>query len=140
MNIFENYKHVLVDNYTNFSGRASRSEFWYYNLINIGITFVLMVPFYAMIFSNSADSSLFYVLFGIYIIYALATFLPNLAVSVRRLHDAGYSGWFYLLALIPYIGGIILLVFMVLPSQQGWNKWGPNPYESEDQINEIGNF
>lgn len=140
MNIFENYKHVLVDNYTNFSGRASRSEFWYYNLINIGITFVLMVPFYAMIFSNSADSSLFYVLFGIYIIYALATVLPNLAVSVRRLHDAGYSGWFYLLALIPYIGGIILLVFMVLPSQQGWNKWGPNPYESEDQINEIGNF
>jgi uncharacterized membrane protein YhaH (DUF805 family) len=57
-------------------------------------------------------------------------FIPGLAVTVRRLHDTGRSGWWVLVGLIPVIGFIILLVFMVLDSQPASNQWGPNPKEA----------
>lgn len=60
-------------------------------------------------------------------IYAFAVLVPSLAMSVRRLHDTGRSGWFLLLGLIPYIGGVILFVFSVLDNQPGTNKYGSNP-------------
>jgi len=60
-------------------------------------------------------------------IFALATFIPYLAVTVRRLHDTDRSGWWLLLAFIPIIGGIILLVFMIQDSQPETNRFGPNP-------------
>ena len=63
----------------------------------------------------------------IYILYALAVFIPGLAVSVRRLHDTGKSGWFILLGLIPCVGGIILLVFVVTAGDVGDNEYGPDP-------------
>ena len=62
-------------------------------------------------------------------LYALAVFIPMLAVSVRRLHDIGKSGWWYLVGFIPYIGALVLLVFFVKDSQPGENKWGANPKE-----------
>ena len=77
--------------------------------------------------SKIVPSPLAYVIFGIQSIYALIVFVPTLAVTVRRLHDAGQSGWMYLLVLIPLVGGIVLFVFTVLDSQFGANKWGPNP-------------
>jgi uncharacterized membrane protein YhaH (DUF805 family) len=61
---------------------------------------------------------------------ALAVFLPNLAVTVRRLHDVGRSGFWVLLVVIPVIGGLILLGLMLLDSQSESNKWGPPPYGS----------
>jgi uncharacterized membrane protein YhaH (DUF805 family) len=64
-----------------------------------------------------------------YLIYALVIFIPGLAVTVRRLHDVGKSGWWYLLAFIPLIGAIILLVWFCTDSQAGTNKWGANPKE-----------
>ena len=60
-------------------------------------------------------------------IFTLATFIPYLAVTVRRLHDTDRSGWWLLLAFIPIIGGIILLVFMIQDSQPETNRFGPNP-------------
>ena len=60
-------------------------------------------------------------------LFFLATFIPSLAITVRRIHDIGLSGWFYLLILIPYIGGLIILVFTLVPSQKNDNKWGPVP-------------
>lgn len=67
-------------------------------------------------------------IFGLLIFsYAIAIRVPSLAMSVRRLHDTGRSGWFLLLNLIPYIGGIIIFVFSVLDSQPGTNQYGPNP-------------
>jgi len=73
---------------------------------------------------------------GIWILMALALVIPSLAISVRRLHDSGKSGWWYLIAFIPYIGSLILIVFMCLDSQPGRNKWGTNPHElaSGDEI------
>ncbi|MDR1925884.1 MAG: DUF805 domain-containing protein [Planctomycetaceae bacterium] len=71
-----------------------------------------------------------FVLIAIIVIFALATLLPNLGVCVRRLHDTGRSGWWYLLCVIPYlgaIGAIVLLVFYCLDSEKGTNKYGPNP-------------
>jgi len=65
----------------------------------------------------------------IYGLYALGTLLPSLAVAVRRLHDAGKSGWFLLIALIPLIGGIWLIVLLAKDGEPGTNKWGPNPKE-----------
>jgi len=63
-------------------------------------------------------------------VVTLAIFLPNLAVTVRRLHDTGRSGWWLLLVFIPFIGGLILFVFMLLDSQPESNKWGAPPYGS----------
>lgn len=60
-------------------------------------------------------------------IYALAVLIPSLAVSVRRLHDTDRSGWWLLIALVPLIGAIVLLVFLVLDSNSGQNQYGANP-------------
>jgi uncharacterized membrane protein YhaH (DUF805 family) len=60
-------------------------------------------------------------------IYSLAVLIPGIAVSVRRLHDTNRSGWWLLISLIPLIGAIVLLVFMVQDSQEGDNQYGPNP-------------
>jgi len=60
-------------------------------------------------------------------LYSLAVFLPSLGVLVRRLHDVGKSGWFFLIVLIPLIGAIWLLILLFRDGEQGENKWGPNP-------------
>ena len=92
--------------------------------------FNMIFAFLAAIIDNvvgTASPELGYGVF--YGIYALAMFIPGLAVGVRRLHDLGKSGWMLLIALIPLIGAIWLLVLMVTDSQQGSNKWGENPKE-----------
>jgi len=61
----------------------------------------------------------------LYLVFALAMFVPSLAVLVRRLHDSDKSGWFMLIGLIPLIGGIILLVFVIQEGTKGPNKYGP---------------
>lgn len=60
-------------------------------------------------------------------IYSLAVLIPSIAVTIRRLHDTGRTGWWFLLIFIPLIGAIVLLVFMVLDSEEGTNDYGPNP-------------
>ena len=75
----------------------------------------------------------------LYIIYVLAVFIPSLAVAVRRLHDVGKSGWFYLISLIPLIGGIWLFVLFVTEGDKGANQYGPDPKApNAEEINEIG--
>ena len=76
---------------------------------------------------------------GIIPLYSLAVFIPNLAVFVRRLHDTGKSGWTLLVYFIPLVGLILLIVWLASDSQPGSNQWGPNPKETDDSINEIGN-
>ena len=116
----------VLRQYTDFSGRARRKEYWMFTLFNI-IFYVV-----AMLLDNLVGTAIENVGYGLfYIVYALAVFLPSLAVSVRRLHDVGKSGWMILIALIPIIGGIWLLILMVTDSQAGDNKWGPNPKEGQ---------
>jgi uncharacterized membrane protein YhaH (DUF805 family) len=112
----------VLSQYVGFSGRARRSEYWWY------ILFYLIVAIVASIIDNilGTDSGNTGLVAGL---VALALFLPTLAVSVRRLHDTGRSGWWILLGLIPLIGAIILIVWYCQDSQ-GPNAYGPSPKES----------
>lgn len=103
--------------YGDFSGRARRAEYWWFSL---GLTLIAVV---LTIVASLFDSGLGLVPLGLFM---LATLIPSIAVSIRRLHDSGKSGWFYLLSLIPVIS-LILLVFMFLDSEKTPNKWGPSP-------------
>jgi uncharacterized membrane protein YhaH (DUF805 family) len=103
--------------YVGFSGRARRSEFWYFYLFSIIINII------ATVLQRAVSSSSSGVITGI---VALALILPSLAVGVRRLHDTSRSGWWLLIGLIPIIGTIVLIVFYVQDSH-GDNKYGPSP-------------
>lgn len=114
----------VLKQYADFSGRARRKEYWMFFLFN------MIFAFLAAIIDNvvgTASPELGYGIF--YGIYALAMFIPGLAVGVRRLHDVGKSGWMLLIAFIPLIGAIWLLVLLLTDSQEGTNNWGENPKE-----------
>ena len=102
--------------YVGFSGRARRSEYWYFVLFNFIVSFVL---------SFLGNYVGFFSILGT--IWSLAVLLPSLAVCVRRLHDIGKAWTWILLALIPLVGEIILIVFFCQDSQPGENQFGPNP-------------
>ncbi len=112
----------VLKNYAEFSGRARRKEYWMFVLFNLIFYYVLM--FIDWIIGTFDPEIGLGVLGGL---YSLAVFIPGLAVSVRRLHDIGKSGWMILIVLIPLIGPIWLLVLMVQDSQPGENQYGPNP-------------
>lgn len=112
--------------YADFSGRARRKEYWIFSLINYIIIFFLYILQIVMI-----ESTLWLIFPIIFFLYAVAVFLPGLAVNIRRLHDIGKSGWWYLIYLIPIIGAICLTVLMCLDSEPGENQWGENPKEIE---------
>jgi uncharacterized membrane protein YhaH (DUF805 family) len=133
MSMFDWYRKV-ISQYVDFSGRARRSEYWYFALVNIIIGFVLGLVDSII---GTTSSGGFGILGGIYL---LAILVPSIAVAARRLHDTGRSGWWLLIGLIPIIGAIVLLVFVVQDSQPGSNQWGPNPKEPpfEETIDEIG--
>ncbi|SCX96638.1 Uncharacterized membrane protein YhaH, DUF805 family [Nonlabens sp. Hel1_33_55] len=118
------YVKTCFNKYADFNGRARRSEFWYFYLFNIIVFFALYIPVIALLVAESDLVILPGILLGI---YGLGVILPTLAVIVRRLHDTGRSGWYYLMALIPLVGNIILLIFWVEDSKPGTNEWGPNP-------------
>ena len=105
-------------NYANFNGRARRSEYWF--------SYLFWVLVYFGAFVVDAIVGTVFVIAGL---WALATLIPLLSVSVRRLHDTGKSGSYYLMGLIPFAGGIILLVYF-LQDSVGHNAYGPNPKEA----------
>jgi uncharacterized membrane protein YhaH (DUF805 family) len=110
-----NYYTGVLKNYAGFEGRARRAEYWQFALVNIIITIVLDVIGLAVKFP----------LLGL--VYGLAILVPSLAVAFRRLHDTGRSAWWILIALVPFVGAIVLLVFTCLDSTPGPNQFGPNP-------------
>jgi uncharacterized membrane protein YhaH (DUF805 family) len=113
---------AVLKKYAEFNGRARRKEYWYFVLFNILISIALAIIDNA---TGSLNAKAGVGLFGT--IYALGVLLPSIAVSVRRLHDTGRSGWWLLISFIPLIGPLVLLVFMVLESHPGDNTYGPNP-------------
>lgn len=120
-----NWYLAVLQKYFDFSGRARRKEYWMFALFNIIVSLVLLMLDSAM--GTGSFESGTGLLSGI---YSLAVILPSLGVTVRRLHDTGRSGWWILIALIPLIGAIVLLVFMVSDSQPGNNQYGPSPKAS----------
>jgi len=114
----------VIKKYAVFSGRARRKEYWFFVLFNILISIALsMVD--VMLGTANADTGTG-LLGGI---YSLAVLIPSIAVLVRRLHDTDRTGWWTLIGLIPIIGWIVLLVFLVQDSHPGQNQYGPNPKE-----------
>ncbi|TVQ29857.1 MAG: DUF805 domain-containing protein [Wenzhouxiangella sp.] len=111
-----NWYLAVLKQYAEFSGRASRPEFWMFFLFHFIILIVLMIL--------SQRMSFFAI---IYLIYALGTLIPYIAVCIRRLHDTDKSGWFLLIGLIPLVGGIILLVLLALPGTSDSNRFGGPP-------------
>lgn len=112
----------VLKKYTVFEGRASRSEFWYFTLVNM-IVFLICGILDQVLFSelNALVTPVFTS------IYFLAILLPAIGVHIRRLHDTGRTGWWLLLNFIPFIGFIVLFIFYVTDSDPGLNKYGPNP-------------
>jgi uncharacterized membrane protein YhaH (DUF805 family) len=136
--MIEWYKKVVFENYSNFKGRARRSEYWYFALANglISILLIVLGAIIGGIFGDAVTGGIIgYVLFGL---YTLLTFLPGLGVIARRLHDVGKSGWFYLVAFIPLVGPIWILILFCTEGTQGPNQYGPDPKNDFEDINEIG--
>lgn len=93
--------------YATFTGRASRSEYWWFFLFNVIVSVVLTIVFAPL-------SGL----------YSLATLIPGVAIGVRRLHDIGRSGWWLLIGLVPLVGVVVLIVFFVMASEPRQNQYG----------------
>lgn len=121
---------TCLSKYATFSGRATRSEYWWFFLfvaiieITIGTIVWTQTNFWEKIVAW------YYI--------SLAPFiLPLIAVTVRRLHDSGKSGWLVLLRLIPYIGRFAVLVMLLLEGDIYENKYGDNPRKMDDTVKNM---
>ena len=122
MNFTESIRSVF-NQYAKFEGRARRAEYWYFALLTGIVSLACQVL--AAVGRETGAISLLLALVAL--IVSLALVLPSLAVTVRRLHDTGRSGWFLLIALIPIVGGILLLVWMCSRGTNGPNRYGADP-------------
>jgi uncharacterized membrane protein YhaH (DUF805 family) len=112
------YIDIFKNHFSDFNGRATRQEYWMFNLCN-SIMLIILLALMAV-----TGSGVFALLT---FIFYIAIFIPTLALTVRRFHDTGNSGWMVLLCLVPFAGGIILLVFTLLASQPTDNRYSLNP-------------
>ena len=112
---------TVLSKYATFTGRARRSEFWWFALFSVIVQVVVDI------IDNVVGNSILGIIVG------LAFILPSLAVAARRLHDTGRSGWWLLLIIIPLIGAIVLIVFECQDSQPGDNVHGPSPKAGPQQ-------
>lgn len=114
----------VMRQYTDFNGRAGRQEYWMFTLFNVIFSIA------AMVLDNVLGLAYGEIGYGpLYLVYGLVALIPGLAVTVRRLHDIGKSGWMLLVIVIPIVGAIWLLVLLVTDSKPGENEYGPNPKE-----------
>lgn len=116
-----NYYLDVFRNYASFDGRARRKEYWMFTLIHIIVLYVLLAL-------GIFVSGIFLIL---YFVYALASFLPTLGVTIRRMHDTGKSGWYML---IP----IYSLILACTEGDTGTNEYGADPKGFGEEITEIG--
>lgn len=124
MTFKESIQSVYRTNYANFRGRASRSEYWWITLFNFlvlcGIVVLMAI---AIEIAGQDGFNAVMVVYGLLFLFAI---IPGAAVTIRRFHDTGRSGWWCLICFIPIIGGPILLFMMTMESDRD-NKWGPGP-------------
>lgn len=118
MSFIEAVKTCLVEKYCTFSGRATRSEFWWFHLFT---SLLIFGSFFLGIWMYPNNPE---IVFGISGVVMLFLIIPNLSVNVRRLHDVGKSGWYLFMGLIPYVGAIILLIEYLTPSKPNSTEEG----------------
>ncbi|MDE0557426.1 MAG: DUF805 domain-containing protein [Candidatus Poseidoniaceae archaeon] len=126
MSMMDSVNKCLKFGYVDFGGRATRSEYWWFQLaIGIGMGAVMVgLAVVSAIIGGDLGATLF---FAGYILAYLAILSPILAVTVRRLHDLGKSGWMLLIGMIPFVGSILLLVWFVSDGEPQDNQYGPVP-------------
>lgn len=122
------YMTMPLKRYADFSGRSRRKEYWLFQLLAWGSVFVAGMV--------AAFLSAPFPVVSIVGILVVGLIVPLIAVQVRRFHDLGMSGWFSLLGIIPYVGGLIVLYFMVKPGNAGPNQYGQDPKDPND-INNL---
>lgn len=113
--------------YADFSGRSQRMEYWMFTLLYIvviTVTILLAGGIEAIGSGAGIFGSVSLILLAAFFIVSL---IPSIAVTVRRLHDQDKSGWWYLISFIPYLGGLVLFIFMCLDGTRGSNQYGPDP-------------
>ena len=106
----------VLENYAVFDGRAQRMEYWMFFLINFFVLCGIGLLEYLILTGGIIGT-----------LYGLAVLIPSIAVSIRRLHDTGRSGWWILLSLIPLLGALVLLIFYCIDGEPGENAYGPDP-------------
>ncbi|MEL6375269.1 MAG: DUF805 domain-containing protein [Pseudomonadota bacterium] len=125
------FTRAMTTFYAKFTGRARRKEYWSFTLFWILGLIIAMVG--GLVIDAAAGNlpepgrqakTAPVATIAALVIYYVATFIPGLAITIRRIHDLGLSGWLYLIILIPYLGGLILLVMTVLPTEKVVNKHG----------------
>ncbi|HEL4115753.1 TPA: DUF805 domain-containing protein [Stenotrophomonas maltophilia] len=117
---------VPLTRYAQFTGRAGRSEFWWFQLFIM----IISIPLYLLSFyaGYSGSQRLALVVTGLVVVMWLAFVLPSIAATIRRLHDTDRSGWWLLLGFVPFVS-LVLLVFLLLPGTPGGNRFGaPVPH------------
>lgn len=136
MTFSESIKTCLTKKYFTIKGRATRAEYWWFQLFVYLLTFG---PFLVAIPFVEESSGIMPVAIFVSLLAALLL-VPKFCVTIRRLHDAGLSGWCLLVNLIPYVGGIILFVMTLMGSDKD-NKWGPSPHspslEQSDETKDV---
>lgn len=127
---------ILTHHFADFEGRARRKEYWMFYLFSIlaivGIVVVFgVLSLVADVFASVGTLA--------YFAFALALFIPSLAVAVRRLHDTGRSGWWYLIAFVP-LGGFVIIYFLVIEGDAGPNEYGADPKDPYRDAQEISDL
>ncbi|MDO5017573.1 MAG: DUF805 domain-containing protein [Porphyromonas sp.] len=124
ISLWQGFKTAFIRKYSVLSGRARRKEYWGFQLFSFLFFLPVNVP-YVCAQIGVINSSL--TVTTLYFLIAIFFFMPSLAVSVRRLHDIGKSGWWLLIGLIPLIGTLVLLYYYIKEGDHGENRYGPDP-------------
>ena len=136
---------LFFSNYVQFNGRSRRSEFWWPWLLHIIVTVPTLGLGVVMLESSSGDANaLAIILVSLGALYFLAVFIPNISLSVRRLHDINLTGWIYLAVVIvgyiPIVGiisNIAMIVIGVVPGTKGPNEYGSDPKNPDGDIIDV---
>lgn len=115
---------VVINQYLNFKGRSRRKEYWMFILFNmLFFSITMLLDNYVIQSTIEGDIPAGYLTISYYIF----VLIPTTAVTIRRLHDIGKSGWYYLISFIPFVGGFWIILMMCLEGEAQTNKWGANP-------------
>lgn len=120
---------VLKNHYADFSGRTRRKEYWMFVLCQFLIAMLFQILAYTAVFAENPTMS--GIIFALNFLFSFGVLIPSLAIVVRRLHDVGRSGWWYLILFVPIIGVIVLFVFLLSDGQPHTNQYGEDPKANE---------
>jgi uncharacterized membrane protein YhaH (DUF805 family) len=139
----ENYWLAAWNNFGVFSGRARRMEYWLYRLEIMLVGLVFAIPYSFLRETSSSEPltesnpTLAILFLAVAVILGIIFMIVDLGVTIRRLHDTGRSGWWILIRLVPYIGGLVIFIFTLMDSEPEENQYGTNPKGKRAEIDQY---